>query len=358
MKIIQLLTTISYGDAVGNDTLALQDILLSMGFQTAIYAEHIHPHIKSSRVFHYMDMPGLQSEDILIYHMSTGTQLTYLLGKFRCRKIMIYHNITPPDFFRGYSLSSVKLSQKGIDQVIYLKDEFDYCLADSEYNRQDLLSYGYTCPIDVLPIIIPFADYRRKHNRRTVRKYNDGTVNLMFLGRVAPNKKQEDVIAAFFHYKTKFNPYSRLFLVGSWGGMEVYYGRLQQYVRSLGLTDVYFTGHITFEEMLSYYKLADAFLCMSEHEGFCVPLVEAMLFGIPVVAYAAAAIPSTMNGAGVLLGEKDPLLAAGAVDALLTDEDFRQVIVEGQKKRLDSFSYEAIKAQFMTYLKKFMENGQ
>ena len=158
---------------------------------------------------------------------------------------------------------------------------------------------GYTCPIDVCPILIPFSDYEKEPDRRVLRRYKgDGKTNLLFVGRIAPNKKQENVIRAFYFYHKYYSPDSRLFLVGSWSGMESYYERLCDYVKALGIAEhVVFTGHIRFDEILAYYHLADVFLCMSEHEGFCVPLVEAMYFHVPIVAYSCAAVPDTLEEA-------------------------------------------------------------
>lgn len=358
MRIIQLLPTISFGDAIGNDTLAIMDILVEMGMQTAIYAENIDQRIKSKRIFHYEDMPLLNKEDILIFHMSTGTQLVYLIEKLHCRKIMIYHNITPPDFFRLYNNVAVNLSRNGIEQMKYLADMFDYCIADSEYNKQELVSYGYRCPICVIPIIIPFKEYYQKPNRKILKNYNDDKINLMFLGRISPNKKQEDIIATFYYYKRYYNSNARLFLVGSWQGMERYYNRLQRYIAQLGIGDVYFTGHVKFDEILAYYRLADMFICMSEHEGFCVPLIEAMFFKTPILAYSSSAIPYTMDGAGILLNKKQPDIDAGIIDKVIKSEYLYRSIVEKQTQRLEKLSYKVVRKQIVDFLLNFMENVQ
>jgi glycosyltransferase involved in cell wall biosynthesis len=347
--------TIAYGDAVGNDILAIQDILVQQGYQTATYAENIDTRIKSSKVLHYSKMPELAGEDILIYHFSTGTKLNEILQNYPCRKVMIYHNVTPPHFFLKYCISSYELCKSGVEQLAALKNTFDYCLADSEYNRQDLLRLHYSCPIDVLPILIPFEDYAKDYNKNIVREYRDHKINLMFLGRIAPNKKQEDVIATFYHYKKYYNKDSRLLLVGSWSGLESYYESLERYVHTLSLRDVIFTGHVKFADILAYYRVADVFVSMSEHEGFCVPLVEAMYFDIPIVAYGSSAITSTLGGTGFILKDKDPLLAAGIINTLITDEKLRENIVHKQKQHLKVYQYEQVKSQFLTYLSKFME---
>jgi glycosyltransferase involved in cell wall biosynthesis len=347
----------SYGDAIGNDVLAIRDIIRSIGYRTDIYAENIDPKLESEHILHYTVLPLMMRDDILIYHLAISTPLNYLIEKFNCRKIMIYHNITPAEYFLEYSNFHSRIVQSGIRQAEYLHDKFDYCIADSDFNKSDLISYGYKCPIDVLPIIIPFSHYRKKPSRSVMRKYNDGMTNLLFLGRITPNKKQENVIAAFYYYQKYYNPLSRLFLVGSWGGgLEKYNEQLQRYVRLLELDNVIFTGHVKFDEILAYYKIADVFLCMSEHEGFCVPLVEAMFFDIPVVAYAQAAVPSTLGDAGILLRGKDRLLAAGMINALLTDSDLRAQVIETQRKRLEFFSYETVRSQFISYLNTFMGN--
>jgi glycosyltransferase involved in cell wall biosynthesis len=238
--------------------------------------------------------------------------------------------------------------------VEYLKDKVEYCLADSSYNRSDLLRMGYTCPIDVRPILIRFEDYKQTPDEETIRKYSDGKKNLIFVGRIAPNKKQEDVIRAFYHYK-KLNPESRLILVGSYSGMENYYNRLVKYAAALGLKDdVVFTGHIKFSAILAFYRIADVFVCMSAHEGFCVPLAEAMFFDVPIVALDTSAISDTLGGSGFLVDDNDPVFVSRVIDRVLNDEALRNELISGQRRRLKDFSYEKIKDTFTEQLKNFI----
>ena len=354
MKMIQLLTTLSFGDAVSNDTIALKDAIQNMGYETQIYAENIDPRLPQGIVRPYKDMPVLQREDILIYHLSTGTKLNYTVDKYSCRKIMVYHNVTPPEYFRGYSAVSYDLCREGQNGTRYLADKMDYCLADSAYNKAELERLGYRCPIDVLPILIAFDDYKKAPNKKIIRRYDDEYTNILFTGRIAPNKKHEDIISAFYNYKKFINKKSRLFLVGSYNGTEKYYAQLKEYVKSLGLKDVYFTGHIRFDEILAYYKVADLFLCMSEHEGFCVPLVEAMFFDVPVIAYNSTAIAGTLGGSGILLDDKDPQWVAEWINKVVTDEDLRNKVILNQKIRLKDFSHEKINRLFENYLKGFL----
>ena len=353
MKVIQLLPTLAFGDAVGNDTLALMQVIEEMGYETGIYAETIDERIKNKNVKLAYKVPYMAPEDILIYHMSIGSQLTYEIENFNCRKIMIYHNVTPPEFLAPYNPFTAGACEEGLKQVKYLSDKFDYCLADSEFNRQDLIRMGYTCPIDVLPILIPFDDYKKMPSKRMLRRFDDDFVNILFTGRIAPNKKQEDVIKCFYYYKKYFNPKSRLILAGSYYGMENYYHSLKAFIERLGAEDVYFTGQIKFNEILACYTAADVFLCMSEHEGFCVPLAEAMAFQIPIVAYDSSAIGWTLGGSGILLKDKNLLEAAGMIHQVMTRPGLKEDIVANENIRLGDFSHDVIRDQFIQYLNRF-----
>ncbi len=354
MRIVQLLPTLSFGDAIGNDTIALKGAIKEMGYATEIYAENIDKRLPDSIARKTAKLRDLKKDDVLIYHKSTGTDLTFKLERYKCRRIMVYHNITPPGFFRSYSIPATQLTELGYKGVDFLRDKVDYVLADSAFNKGELLQRGYSCPIDVRPILIRFEDYRQAPDEATVKKYSDGKKNLIFVGRIAPNKKQENVIRAFYCYK-KLNPDSRLILVGSSKGMENYRDRLVKYAGALGIgDDVVFTGHIKFSEILAYYHIADVFVCMSEHEGFCVPLVESMFFGTPIVAYDTSAISDTLGGSGMLLDSNDPVYAAAVIDRLLTDDRLREAVIEGQRRRLEDFSYEHVSDIFKKELSDFI----
>ena len=356
MRIIQLLPTMSFGDAIGNDTIALKGAISDMGFQTEIYAENIDKRLPSGTAQKIEKLRSVSRDDIILYHKSTGTDLTFKIGDYDCRRIMVYHNITPPEFFRPYSIAATTLTEYGYEGVDFLKDKVDHVLADSAYNKSELVKMGYTCPIDVRPILIKFSDYEQAPDEEIMKKFGDGRHNLIFVGRIAPNKKQENVIRAFYQYK-KLDPQARLILVGSYLGMENYYERLVRYTAALGLRDdVIFTGHIKFSEILAYYRTASAFVCMSEHEGFCVPLAEAMFFHVPIIAYDTSAISDTLGGSGVLLDSNDPVFVSRVIHRLMTDSELRSSVIEGQNRRLEDFSYEHIRDIFEKQLRGFIDN--
>lgn len=208
-----------------------------------------------------------------------------------------------------------------------------------------------------MPVLIPLKKYEKPPSRKILKKYlNDEFINILFVGRVVPNKKHEDVISIFYQYYTKCNPRSRLFIVGSYEGMEKYFQRLIRYVEQLGLSNVYFTGHLKFDEILAYYKIADAFICMSEHEGFCVPLIEAMYFDIPILAYDSCAIADTLGGSGFLTNTKNPLLNAFALNRILTDKQLKNTILENEQNRLNDFKSNIVERKFEEYLEQFLED--
>lgn len=347
MKVLQVLPTLAFGDAVGNHTRALELLLKDMGYETEIYALSIDKRLGKEKAKYIEDFPALDADDVVFYHLSTGSDLNKAVSLLKCRKIVEYHNVTPPQFFAGISEELQERCQIGVEQVKKMADVFDYGIADSDFNKEELLSMGYTCPIEVAPILMDFEDYRRSPNPEVMARFRDDVTNIVFTGRIAPNKKQEDIISAFYYYRKFFNPKSRLILVGSGKGMERYLNKLKAYVRKLELEDsVLFTGHVKFNEILAYYRVADVFLCMSEHEGFCVPLVEAMQFQVPIVAFDSTAIGGTLGGSGLLLKEKDPLMTAGVIDRLMTDMRLRNKVIEGQKARLKDFSREVVTARY------------
>ena len=352
MRIIQILPVMAFGDAIGNDTITLDDTLKQSGYKSEVYAKFIDERL-TERV-KPLDKYIPEKEDIVIYHLSTGSDVNYEISQYDCRRIIMYHNITPGHFFAQYDIEAAKVCDSGYRAVKYLKKKADYCLADSDNNKQELRAMGYECPIDVLPILIAFDDYKKKPSPRVIRQYDDDYVNIVFTGRVAPNKKHEDIIAAFYYYKKYINPKSRLLLVGRHDFFPGYYSRLQKYVEKLGVDDVVFTGQVKFEEILAYYSVADVFVCLSEHEGFCVPLVESMMFDVPVLAYDSCAVGETLGGSGFLLKDKAPEVVAEAIHSIVSDPKLQEQIVQGQRQRLKDFEHDKVKKQFLEILEAFI----
>lgn len=355
MKIISMLPILAFGDAVGNDTVAVHKSLKKAGYDSMIVASVIDGRLGDGIAQSADDLSFIQPEDIVIYHLSTGHELNQRFARLDCRKIIKYHNITPPEFFFGYNTSALVNCMEGYRALHMLSKQAEFCFADSDYNKKEMEKAGYKCPIEVLPILIPFDDYQKTPDAAVVSQMTaDGYTNILFTGRIVPNKRQEDVIAAFYHYHKYYNPKSRLILIGNYTGMESYYESLQRYIRELGAEDILFPGHISFAQILAYYATADLFLCMSDHEGFCVPLIEAMNFKVPILAKKTSAIPYTLGGSGMMLEDQEPLTAAAAMNRILTDEALKKTIISNQNERLKDFEHDKIEKQLLQAIEKII----
>ncbi len=355
MRVIQVLGNLAYGDAIGYHAVAMKAILQKAGYSTEIYAQVIDDRYPRDTAKHLFCLRTPKENDLMIYHLSDGSPLNLKLKTWRCRKILMYHNITPPSFFEPYDVQMANETRRGLDQVKQLSNVVEKCITFSEFSMRDLIAMGYSAnQIWVMPsCLIPFKDYTAPPDMETLKRYGDGWINILFVGRLAPNKKQEDVIRAFTYYKKYINYRSRLILVGAVSVTD-YADALHEYLDVLGTQDVIFPGHISFAQLIAIYRSANIFLCMSEHEGFCVPLVEAMFFDLPIIAYRAAAISGTLDGCGVLLDDKDPRLIGEWIKRLTDDKTMRERIISGQRKRLESFQPQKVENDFLEYFKQIV----
>jgi glycosyltransferase involved in cell wall biosynthesis len=331
-RVHQVLATLGYGDAIGHEVIGIQRVLRAAGHQSEIYVETADPRLEDLTI-DYREMVGtVTPEDILIHHFSIGSRASRTAYALPGRMVLVYHNITPPEYFIGVHKDLVKLCFRGRRELTAYVDRSVLALGDSEYNRQELEALGFR-QTGVLPVVPGFS-HLEGTDSRIAAAFDDGFVNVMFVGRVIPNKKFEDVIRAFHAYRTRHNPRSRLLLVGSYSGFERYLAMLQGMIARLGTPDVHFLGHVTNEELSSLYDVADLFLCASEHEGFCVPLIEAFHKRVPVLAYASTAVPATMDGGGLLYDNKDPLHVARIMAAVLDDPAIEEAVVASQDAAL------------------------
>jgi len=329
----QVLATLGYGDAIGHEVIGIQRVLRAAGHASDIFVETADPRLEHLT----RDFTELQSasarDNLLIHHFSIGSRASRIAYALPDRMALVYHNITPPEYFIGVHPLLVQLCFMGRRELRAYVDRVVLALGDSEYNRDELDDTGFRST-GVLPVVPSFAHLDVVPNRMLASQFDDDWVNLLFVGRTIPNKKLEDVIRAFAAYKRR-NPRSRLIFVGSHAGFDLYFAMLQQLVATLRLPDVHFMGHITNEELTAFYDVADLFLCASEHEGFCVPLIEAFYKRVPVMAFAATAVPKTLDGGGVLFDTKDPVHMARIVDAIVSDAGLQEQILAAQDAALD-----------------------
>lgn len=328
-RVHQVLATLGYGDAIGHEVLGIQRVLRAAGYESEIFVETADPRLEALTIDYRELVGGVSPSDLLIHHFSIGSRASRTAYALPGRMALVYHNITPPEYFIGVHEDLVKLCFRGRRELTAYITRCELALGDSEYNRQELESLGFPST-GVLPVVPDFSHLNVVADSMLVADFDDEWTNVLFVGRVIPNKKFEDVIRAFHAYRTRHNPRSRLLLVGSYSGFERYLAMLQALIARLGTPDVHFLGHVSNEELTALYDVADLFLCASEHEGFCVPIIEAFHKGVPVLAYASTAIPATMDGGGVLYESKDPLDVARLMDMVTSDARIENAVMQTQ----------------------------
>ncbi len=340
MRIVQVLDTLAPGDAIGNDVMALVRLFGSWGWDADIAVRSTDPRVSHLATrFDDYDWESLGPEDLTIFHHSIGTSLVDKLACVRGRRILLYHNITPSHFFAGINPEVEKQAGLGRQQLSKLKElDFEATVSDSSFNMADLAQVGFTNN-HVIPIFMDLEGLRAvTPDPQVLSCYGDRRTTWLFVGRVAPNKRQDDLIRVFEHYQRCIDPGSRLLLVGGGGNMEVYVDRLGRLIEQLELSgNVVLSGQVSPEQLVAYFRCASVFVCMSDHEGFCVPLAESMYFDIPIVAYAAGSIPETLGGAGILVRAKEPAIVSEIVHLAVTDEALRDRLIARQRQRLADF---------------------
>jgi glycosyltransferase involved in cell wall biosynthesis len=332
----QVLAALAYGDAIGNEALAIRAHLRQRGYDSDIFAEKVHPQMAglARPLSEYGARGG--PETLCLFHFSIGSAASSLVYHRREPLVCIYHNITPPEFFFPFHPHLARLCHHGRRELKAFAQRSVLGLGVSEFNRKELEVAGFK-RTGVLPIVVDWSRYDEAPGpvmRARLEGFSGPTI--LFVGRIVPNKKIEDVIASFAAFQRHHSPRSRLLLVGDTTGHERYLRRLLETVRSLRVRDVIFTGQVTQPDLIAAYRGSQAFLCLSEHEGFCVPLLEAMHFGLPVLAYDAAAVSETMAGGGVLLEDKDPRLVAETLARVLADPAFRGTVLRSQARTLEA----------------------
>ncbi len=334
MRIDQLVPAYHRGDAIGDEATYLRKFFLSQGFDSAIFRLSSDRELEAESE-DFASFPAPSPGDITILHFALPSPLTSAFRGLRSKKVIIHHNVTSPGFFSGYSEEMVRIARLGREELGSLANAVDLALADSPFNARELAEFGFRKP-QVFPLYVNFAKYEQPMNSFLHRLFRDGRTNLLFVGRVAPNKKIEDLIKVTFYYKKFISPLVRLIVVGKTSSLPSYYRALVRLADDFLLTpeEIVFTGHLPDEEMFALFRAADVFLSMSEHEGFCLPLVESMIFDLPVVAYDTTAVPDTLDGAGLLLQRKDVDRVAELLERVVRDADLRQRIIRGQRDRL------------------------
>ena len=358
----QLVAGFRAGDAISTEAEALDAVFRANGCESTIWCLPRNTAEDSlGKVRDIASLPAaVKPDDIAILHLSIASPANDIFRALNCRKAIIYHNVTPARFFERCNTAFAKVLDDGRRAVADLAAAADINLADSAFNAAELAEMGYANP-RVFPLVID-ADFGGAVDTPTRAALTEGDIlNILFVGRVVPNKRHDRILEVFSRLHA-IEPRSRLIIAGSASGNETYKVMLQSFAKELGLrvsafgtrsqtrmanasasaagadfAPVVFTGFLKPSELNACYASASAFLCMSDHEGFCAPLLEAMHWNVPVFADAQAAVPETLDGAGVLFDGADSAEIAETMLRILRDPALRDAIIAAQRARLARF---------------------
>ena len=340
----QFVSTISPRDAVGNIVVSIQKILKESGYNSEIYAETIHPEMKKYAKS-YTKYNKANSDDILIYHHGFASNLVDYLLPLKNKIILIYHNITPASFFIELDDETVAGCIRGREQLDQLRDKVITSFTFSKYSEEELIQKKFKNTV-VIPAIIEL----KKVIFPYLRKKLDNSVILICVGRIVPHKKIEDVLKIFAFYQCIDNN-SKLFLIGKFDESDSYFLWLKNIIKNIDLKNVIFINDVSDEELASYYEIADIYLSMSEHEGFCIPLVESMFHHVPIVAFDAGAVHETLDHSGILIQEKNYEEIAEIINLINEDKNLKEKLIKNQNKRLENLDLRTTSREFLRQIK-------
>jgi|TARA_B100001964_G_scaffold239128_1_gene305908 glycosyltransferase involved in cell wall biosynthesis len=341
------------GDAIGDSARRVRDMLRALGHDADIFALTIDEPLRHEiRPF---DDEGATRGDLTIFHYALPSPMTEAFASVSGRRILQYHNVTPAHFFAAHDPALFRLAVLGRRELATLAGRVDLALGDSDYNRRELEELGFN-DTGVLPIAVDTDRMARLPKQPALeRMLDDGLANILFVGRMVPNKKIEDHIRLAEHYKRYVDADYRFIFVGRYDAVPRYFAMVQALMTELKMPAdrFWFTGGVPEADLATFYRTASAYVSLSEHEGFCVPLLEAMAADVPVLAYAATAVPETLGEAGVQFAPKNLEYAAELLGLLVYDDDLRASVLAGQRARLADFSDAAMRARLARLIARF-----
>jgi len=355
----QLVPSVVPFDATSGHTLQVQQALREAGFESEIYALAVHPDFED-RVRLIGDLRGPQRADshLLIQFSSVSALGDIALGR-RERLAVNYHNVTPPEFFRRWSPGIVRHLQASLVQLAQLSRRAGFGIGDSAFNVGELHRAGIAGCATV-PVLMDMAERKVEPDPAVaaalVRRRSDLGAMWLFVGSIAPHKAQHRLVQALALYRRAYDPAARLILVGR--AMSASYAdALQRYIGALGLVDaVEMTGAVDQRQLAAYFAGADVFVSASAHEGFGVPLVEAMAYDVPVVARPAGAVAATVGDGGIVVPDGTPPALAAAVARVLHDDNLRRHVVAAGHKRVAHYDLVHTQAAMVEAVRRWVES--
>jgi len=363
MKIAIATPVLIDGDAVSNDVVGMSAALRKAGYDVQIFVhQSLAPGVEVRPIDKVQEF--LRPEDFFIYHFSVGWNQGFdLTAALRCRKIIKYHNVTPPEYFQGVNDDYAAVCRAGRNMLPTMAAiTADLFLSDSEYNMAELLHAG--APRLRNFVVPPFHHIDRlleaDADLSTLAQVRDGHTNVLMVGRLAPNKGHVALVEAFARYHYDYNRASRLIIVGKEDPrLSTYVHAIHEAIGRLKLRGkVLFTGGVSEEQLKAYFLAAHVFSIASEHEGFCVPVVEAMAHHVPVVAYASTALTKTLGAAGIVWEQRDPDLLAASINEIATNSDTATGLGDaGWERYRTHFGNDIIERRFIEVLRDAAPNG-
>lgn len=341
----QFCSATAYGDAITNGLILIRDMLIELGFRSEIFVDS--PDSRFRRFSEYQSSP----ENTLLVHHSMGLDNIDRIVRLPDLKILIYHNITPPELlidnhhFHKYAII-------GKRQLKTYCANVNGAIADSPYNAQDLISLNYQ-KIKIIPLLFNLDSISSQPFDKPLANQKGAIFTVIFVGRMIRSKGQVDLVLAFDRFRKKFSNLSRLILIGRID-CNSYFQEVQNTIRLLGLQGfVHITGQISDDELYGWYRVSDLYLSLSQHEGFGVPLVESMIFDVPVLAFAAGAVSWVVGNQKQLINNKDPEVVSDAMLKLIQDNSILKTILAEQSTNCERFKFSKIKKQFADSLIEF-----
>ena len=349
-SIHQVMVTAAPGDAITNSVMEIRSLLRTYG-KSEVFACNIHNELLGDvlSISDYDRHSPAEEQPLTLVHLSMGDDhLLPFVSRLAGALIVSYHNITPSSYFAPWDASTARLLELGRRSLELLRDRTVLALADSSFNAAELHDAGYS-PVRVGGLILGVERLLELEPARMNAPVDGPTI--LSVGQLYPHKRPDLILAAFHELVARHRPDAHLVLAGS-SRLPGYAQAISRYVNRLGLASkVTVTGHIPEEELVAWYRRANLFVVASAHEGFCVPLIEAMQFDIPIVARANGAIPETLGGAGVLVpGDTGPSTLAAVMAAVLDDDLARDALRARGRVRRSAFTAEACRHRFIEAL--------
>jgi L-malate glycosyltransferase len=342
VRVDQWVPALHRGDAIGDSARLMRDAFRRWGHTADVYALELDEDLQGDGR-PWSDWRAGGPDDVVVLHYALPSPLSAALQRHAGRRVLLHHNITPAHFFVRYDPEMVHICTLGRAELAGLAGHVDLALGDSEFNRRELQEAGFA-RTGVLPIYLDFDRYRETPNAVLRRLLDDGRTNVLFVGRIAPNKRQDDLVRMASYWKRFIGPDVRLLLVGKPPRRRHYFDALQSlwYEEHFTPWEVLLPGHVSHDDLLAYYAAAHVFVSASDHEGFGVPLVESMLMDVPVVAYRTTAVGDTLGDAGIQFAEKRLDWMAEAAAAVARPGPLREGVLARQRERVRDFAPEAV----------------